>query len=169
MVVGCTSTNLPATTSESDPQDTGTLPGSNPANLTLEPSPMVTTPETEPSDSEVPPSDVSSPTAEPVILLNPGFEDQEASGNPTGWNHAGAVEASYIEDRGHSGDSRLTHQSSEAYQVETSQTVSGLESDWYTLRAWVRSSGGQRAVYVALRCGADERRVVVPPTTPGNR
>ncbi len=108
-------------------------------------------------------------TPEPVALLNPGFEDQGASGTPTGWNQTGAAEASYIEERGHSGDSRLTHKSSEAYQVETWQTVSGLQNDWYTARAWVRSSGGQRAVYIALRCGTDERRVVVPPTTPGYR
>ena len=130
---------------------------------------MVTTPEIEPSASEIPPSDVSSPAAEPVILLDPGFENLETSGIPTGWSHTGAAEAGYIEDRGHSGDFRLTHQSSEAYQVETWQTVSGLENDWYTLRAWARSSGGQRAVYIALRCGTDERRVNVPSTTPGYR
>jgi len=130
---------------------------------------MVIPPEIEPSATEIPPTHVSNPTAEPVILLNPGFENQETSGIPTGWNHTGAVEASYIEDRGHSGDFRLTHQSSEAYQVETWQTVSGLENGWYTLRAWARSSGGQKLVYIALRCGSDERRVYVPSTTPGYR
>lgn len=133
LVVGCTPTNLPATT------------------------------------SEIPPTDLSTPAVGPVILLNPGFESQEASGAPTGWNDTGAAEASHIEERGHSGDSRLTHQSSEPYQVETWQTVSGLENDWYTVRAWARSSGGQRAVWIALRCGTDERRVYVPPTTPGYR
>jgi arabinogalactan endo-1,4-beta-galactosidase len=101
--------------------------------------------------------------------VNPGFETQDPHGTPTGWNLTGPAEASYIEDRGHSGDSRLTHGSSEAYQVETWQTVSGLQNDWYTLRAWARSSGGQRAVYIALRCGTDERRAYVPPTTPGYR
>ena len=130
---------------------------------------MAITPEIGPRASETPPGGASSPSTEPVILPNPGFEDQETSGTPTGWNHAGVAEASYIEDRGHSGDSRLTHQSSEAYQVETWQTVSGLESGWYTLRAWARSSGGQTAVWVALRCGTDERRVYVPPTAPGYR
>ncbi len=96
--------------------------------------------------------------AEPVILLNPGFENLETSGIPIGWNHTGSAEATVVEDNGHSGGVRLTHRSSEAYQVETWQTVSGLENGWYTLRAWARSSGGQRAVYIALRCGTEERR-----------
>ncbi len=70
---------------------------------------------------------------------------------------------------GHSGDSRLTHRSSEAYQVETLQTITGLENELYTLRAWARSSGGQNAVYIALKCGEEERRVYLPSTTPGYR
>lgn len=107
--------------------------------------------------------------SKPVILQNPGFEGREASGSPAGWSQTGGSQASFIEDRGHSGDSRLTHQGSESYRVETWQTVSGLANDWYTLRAWVRSSGGQRAVWVALRCETDERRVHVPPTAPGYR
>ena len=169
IVVGCTPTKPPAATSEIEPQDTGTLPGSDLTTPTMEPSPMVTPPEIKPSATEIPPSDVSTPTSEPVSLLNPGFEDQETSGIPTGWNHTGAAEAITIEDRGHSGDFRLTHRSSEAYQVETWQTVSGLENGWYTLRAWARSSGEQNAVYIALRCGSDERHVNVPSTMPGYR
>jgi arabinogalactan endo-1,4-beta-galactosidase len=108
-------------------------------------------------------------TPEPVPLQNPGFEGREASGGPAGWNQTGVSEAGFIENRGHSGNWRLTHRSSEAYQVETWQTVSGLANDWHTLRAWVRSSGGQKAVWVALRCGIDEKRVYVPPTAPGYR
>ncbi len=128
-----------------------------------------------PSETEIPPSETPSsdtdatPTAGPISLLNPGFELLDPSGLPSGWDHAGTLEAISIEDRGHSGDSRLTHQSSEAYQVETMQTIPGLENEWYTLRAWARSSGGQNAVYIALKCGEEERRVYVPPTTPGYR
>jgi arabinogalactan endo-1,4-beta-galactosidase len=102
-------------------------------------------------------------------LLNPGFELLDPSGMPSGWGHAGALDAISIEDRGHSGDSRLTHRSSEAYQVETMQTITGLENESYTLRAWARSSGGQNAVYIALKCGEEERRVYLPSTTPGYR
>jgi arabinogalactan endo-1,4-beta-galactosidase len=130
---------------------------------------MATIPETEPSTSEISPTAVPTPTPEPVPLLNPGFEDQEADGMPTGWNLTGTAEAVALQDRGHSGDFRLTHQSPKAYQVETWQAVSGLENGWYTLRAWVRSSGGQDAVYIALKSGSDERHVVVPSTMPGYR
>jgi arabinogalactan endo-1,4-beta-galactosidase len=169
IVVGCTPKDLMATTSESEPQDTATYPTPNLTNPTLESSSTVTPLEEKSATTETPPSDVSSPTVLPVTLLNPGFENQDTEGSPTGWKHTGSAEASIIEDRGHSSDYRLTHQSPEAYQVETWQTVSGLENDWYTLRAWVRSSGGQKEVYIALRCGSDERRAHVPSTTPGYR
>lgn len=126
---------------------------------------MTTAPETEsPGDDNQP-----GPAVETVSLVNPSFEDREASGLPAGWNSAGAVEAVRIDDRGHSGAFRLTHQGPEAYQVETWQSVSGLADGWYTLRAWVRSSGGQNEVYLALRCGDDEKRVYVPSTSPGYR
>ena len=130
---------------------------------------MVTASGIEPSAPEILPGDGSSSAAEPIILLNPSFEDLDPSGLPAGWNHAGEPEAVLLEDRGHSGGARLTHRSSKAYQVESWQTISGLENGWYTLHAWVRSSGGQKAVYVALRSGTNERRVHVPPTTPGYR
>jgi arabinogalactan endo-1,4-beta-galactosidase len=130
---------------------------------------MMTALETGPSATAIPSSDGPSPTLEPVSLTNPGFEDPETGGVLPGWGHTGAADAVTIEDRGHSGDFRLTHQGSEAYQVETWQTVSGLANGWHTLRAWVRSSGGQNGVYVALRCGGEEKRAYVPPTTPGYR
>ena len=169
IVAGCNPANLPETTAEIVPQETAAHPSLTLSHPTLEPSPMVTPPEIEPSPTEVPPSDVPNPTAEPVSLVNPGFEIQNPSGTPSGWDHTGERDAISIEDRGHSGDYRLTHQSSEAYQVGTWQTISGLENGWYTLRAWARSSGGQKAVYVALKCGGNERRVYVPSTTPGYR
>jgi arabinogalactan endo-1,4-beta-galactosidase len=130
---------------------------------------MMTTSEIEPSATATPSGDLPTPTLESVSLVNPGFENQEGSGMPAGWEHAGPAEAIAIQDRGHSGDFRLTHQGAEAYQVETWQTISGLADGWYTLRAWVRSSGGQNEVYVALRCGSEEKRAYVPSTMPGYR
>lgn len=121
---------------------------------------------------------ISTPTPEPAFtmtatkpssLINSGFEEQGSGEIAVGWNHSGAVNAVKLDDRGHSGNFRLTHQSTDAYQVETLQSISGLENGWYTLRGWVRSSGGQNAVYLALRCGGEEKRVHVPPTTPGYR
>jgi arabinogalactan endo-1,4-beta-galactosidase len=130
---------------------------------------MTTTPEIEPSATEIPPSVVPSPISEPVSLINPGFENQDPSGKPSGWNNTGVEAAIMIEDRGHSGNFRLTHKGVEAYQVETWQTISALANEWYTLRAWIRSSGGQNAVYLALKCSSEEKRVYVPLTTPGYR
>ena len=74
-----------------------------------------------------------------------------------------------IEERGHSGDFRLTYKGDEAYKVETRQTLSGLANGWYSLSSWIRSSGGQNDVYIALNCGGDEKQVHLPPTTPGYR
>jgi arabinogalactan endo-1,4-beta-galactosidase len=102
-------------------------------------------------------------------LQNPGFEDREADGFPAGWSHTGSADAVQMEDRGHSGESRLTHKGESPYQVETTQTISGLADGWYTLRAWVRSSGGQHEAYVALKCDGEERRAHVPSTSPGYR
>jgi arabinogalactan endo-1,4-beta-galactosidase len=112
---------------------------------------------------------MAAPEVEPVSLANPGFEDSESGGTPDGWTHTGATVAVKLDENGHSGNLRLTHEAAEAYQIETSQSVSGLANQWYTLRGWARSSGGQNAVYLALNCGSEEKRVYVPPTTPGYR
>jgi arabinogalactan endo-1,4-beta-galactosidase len=125
--------------------------------------------EIEPTDTSIPSSTTPSPVPVPPSLINPGFEDQAPDGTLTGWDNTGTQAAVIIEDRGHSGDFRLTHMGLEAYQVVTSQTISGLANEMYTLRSWVRSSGGQNEVYIALTCGSVEKRVYVPPTTPGYR
>ncbi len=109
------------------------------------------------------------PTAGPAALVNPGFEEKDANGLPAGWSSTGDQAAVLLEENGHSGSLRLTHKASDNYLVETSQVISGLANDWYTLRAWVRSSGKQVEVYLALKCGDQEKRVYVPATTPGYR
>ena len=169
IIIGCAPTIPQPTPSVIESPDTGTFPESNLATSTQAPSPLTPVPEIVPQEEEMPSSDLPSPVSETVRLINPGFEIQEPSGLPAGWNHTGAGEALMIEDRGRSGDFRLTHQGPQAYQVETWQIVTGLADEWYTLRAWVRSSGGQNAVYIALSCGSEEKRVYVPPTTPGYR
>lgn len=123
----------------------------------------------QPAATDTSPAPTATQLAEPVGLVNPGFEDREADGMPLGWTITGARQAVRLDERGHSGHSRLTHQGAGAYQVETSQTVTGLTDQWYTLRAWARSSGGQNGVAVALRCGGEESQVQVPPTLPGYR
>lgn len=146
-----------------------TLPPSTLPLPTLEPSLIPNTPEAEPSESEMPSSEAPMQPVEPITIINPSFEDQDAGGLPLGWTSSGAGSTVQLEDRGHSGNFRLTHKAVEAYQVETSQTITGLEDGWYTLRGWIRSSGGQNEVYLALKCGAEEKRVVVPSTSPGYR
>lgn len=120
-------------------------------------------------DPENTPTGAPEPTAQPAPLANPGFEEGALGGQPSGWSTTGAQEAAVLEERGHSGDLRLTHKAAQAYHVETSQTVTGLADGWYTLRAWVRSSGGQNEAYLALNCGGEENRVALPSTMPGYR
>ncbi|MET9429028.1 arabinogalactan endo-1,4-beta-galactosidase [Streptomyces sp. NPDC003036] len=101
-----------------------------------------------------------------ATLTNAGFES-----GTSGWSTysaAGQDAASFAEAGGRSGSSRLTHWSPSAYKVETYQYLSGLTNGSYTLSAWVRSSGGQNAAYLALRnCGSAEQRTDLPPTPNG--
>ncbi|GAA4894968.1 glycosyl hydrolase 53 family protein [Streptomyces coeruleoprunus] len=99
-------------------------------------------------------------------LTNTGFES-----GTTGWSTYSATgqnSASFTEAGGRSGSYRLSHWSSSAYKVETYQYLSGLTNGTYTLSAWVRSSGGQNAAYLALRnCGSAEQRTDLTPTPNG--
>lgn len=124
--------------------------------VNLSPSPLPTNP---PAGGSGPDS-----TPQPVALANPGFE----TGDLAGWTTTHA-ETTVVEDGGFQSNFRLTHRGDEPYRTETVQTVSGLANGWYSLRAWVRSSGGQNEVYLALQCGEREKRVYVPSTSPGYR
>ncbi|GIH10254.1 arabinogalactan endo-beta-1,4-galactanase [Rhizocola hellebori] len=100
-------------------------------------------------------------------LVNPGFETGGAVAAPVGWAEHGEQAASFTEPGGHSGALRLTHYSAQAYQVVTSQRLQGLRRGTYTLRAWVRSSGNQNSVHLALTgCGGSPAQVAVPRTGP---
>jgi arabinogalactan endo-1,4-beta-galactosidase len=169
IMVGCASPRDPEQGSDTEIEEGGNLPESAPTGPAMEPTATVTPRESEPAAGETPPDDIPTLSAEPVALANPGFEQQDSGGMPGGWENSGHVEAIYVEDGGRSGEFRLTHRGAGAYQVETRQAISGLENQWYTLRAWVRSSGGQNAAYVGLRCGNEERRAHVPSTLPGYR
>jgi len=107
---------------------------------------------------------LSAPAFGAATVTNPGFE-AGASQTPTGWSESGQASASFTESGGRSGSFRLSHWASAAYQVETSQTLTGLSNGQYTLRVWVKSGGGQVSAYVALRnCGSTEQRVNIPAT-----
>jgi arabinogalactan endo-1,4-beta-galactosidase len=111
------------------------------------------------------PADPARAQATPVVA-NPGFESGTAQ-TPTGWSESGQSSASYAEAGGRFGSRRLAHWASSAYQVETYQQFTNVPNGSYTLRVWVRSSGGQGAAYIALRnCGiSPEPRTTVPQTS----
>ncbi len=110
----------------------------------------------------------TAPVLAASIVENPGFEeDKDVTTSPTGWTVTGTTGTSYTEWGGHTGHWRLSNWSADPYIVETSQTLNDLTKGWYTLRAWVKSSGGQEAAYIALKdCGSDEVRTYLPVAPP---
>ncbi len=117
----------------------------------------------------------SQPSAVPVYanptVANPGFEaDNDVTTSPTGWTVTGTIGASFTEWGGHDGNWRLSNWSADPYVVETSQTITGLDRGWYTLRAWVKSGGGQNEAYIALKnCSAQnvvDARTSLPVAPP---
>lgn len=84
-------------------------------------------------------------------VANPGFEDISAgTQTPAGWSESGTVSASFIEGSGggggpRSGSYKGTHWASGSYDVTTYQTVTGLDTGYYTLSAWTRKSSTQTA------------------------
>ncbi|MER7572640.1 arabinogalactan endo-1,4-beta-galactosidase [Streptomyces sp. NPDC126514] len=102
-------------------------------------------------------------------LTNGGFEsDGAGTATPSGWSEYGSTEASFTESGGHEGAYRLSHYATSAYKVETHQYLSGLTNGAYTLTAWVRSSGGQKSAFIALKnCGGAEQRTDLPVSASG--
>ncbi|MFY1633263.1 glycoside hydrolase family 53 protein [Solwaraspora sp. WMMB335] len=99
-------------------------------------------------------------------VVNAGFETATDPATPDGWTETGDRDASYVEAGGRAGQRRLTHWSAAAYRVRTQQQLTGLAHGTYTLRAAVRSSGGQRSAYLGLSdCGRGPvHRVDLPRT-----
>ncbi|MFH8498702.1 arabinogalactan endo-beta-1,4-galactanase [Streptomyces coeruleorubidus] len=102
-------------------------------------------------------------------LTNGGFEaDGAGAATPGGWSEYGDTGASFTESGGHGGSYRLSHWASAAYKVETYQYLSGLTNGNYKLTAWVRSGGGQKSAYIALKnCGGAEQRTDLPVSASG--
>jgi arabinogalactan endo-1,4-beta-galactosidase len=75
------------------------------------------------------------------LVKNPGFEvDTVAVTSASGWITSGSnPDANYTEASAHTGAFRLTHWKSTAYNVATSQTITGLTNGLYTFQAWVKS------------------------------
>lgn len=100
------------------------------------------------------------------LVTNGTFEASAATQTPTGWTtwaNTGNADADYTEAGGHAGSYRLSHWKATAYQVSTSQVKTGLVNGTYTLRAWVRNSGGQTVVQLyAKNFGGTEKDYQLP-------
>ena len=94
------------------------------------------------------------------LLSNPGFES-----GLNGWSAwpAGAPQAYSQAGRANSGTFHLVHWSATPYQVATYQTLSGLSNGLYTVKAWVRASGGQE-LYVK-DYGGNQMTAYLPATS----
>ena len=105
------------------------------------------------------------PRASAASTVTNGTFGTSATQTPSGWNSSGSTQADYTEAGGRTG-LRLTHWGAQAYNVVTWQTLTGLASGVYTLRAWVHTDGGQYASYIGLSgCGGAEQRTSLPLTT----
>ncbi|HEX4788205.1 MAG TPA: arabinogalactan endo-1,4-beta-galactosidase [Actinospica sp.] len=105
-------------------------------------------------------------------VVNPAFNaDGTGTATPAGWTTTGTAGASFTETTGYGYNSdpyQLTHWSTAAYKVDTSQRVTGLANGDYTLGAWVKSSGGDNANYMELQSGRNVNKTAVPVISDGS-
>lgn len=104
------------------------------------------------------------------VLSNAGFENDAAQQVITDWNtwpgpNGTDANADYTEPVGHTGTYHLTHWKASAYEVSTSQTVSGLINGTYVLTAWIRGGGNQTLQMSAQKTGVINRNYTVPVTS----
>ncbi|BDI30964.1 hypothetical protein CCAX7_30150 [Capsulimonas corticalis] len=87
-------------------------------------------------------------------LVNANFDNDNPTQTPSGWSTNGPTfDADYTESYGGArrGALHLTHWKTSAYELYTYQTVGSLPNGSYTLRAWVKGSGGQTAAYMEAK------------------
>jgi len=103
------------------------------------------------------------------VVTNPGFEtDGFWTYTPAGWSKWSNSndDASYIESgNAHSGSWNGTHWKATAYQVYTYQNITGLANGTYSVRAWVKSSGGQKQSYLKAYNYSGSPMFVTIPTS----
>lgn len=105
------------------------------------------------------------------LLYNPGFEIQGSTPQILeGWiTWAGTngtdANADYREETGNTGTYHLTHWKATAYEVGTSQTVTGLQNGSYKLSARIRGDGTQTLKMIAQKIGGNSRIQTIPVTS----
>jgi len=100
------------------------------------------------------------------LLTNPGFE-AGASQSPSGWTESGTGAASKSDaGSAHSGTYKGTFWRNSSYTVGIHQTKASLTNGTYTLRAWVKSGGGQNTARMeAKNCGGTQQNYNLPTTS----
>lgn len=88
-------------------------------------------------------------------LLNPSFEAdrvaQDALAGWTNWTNLTGVDPNGNVGGGHTGRFSMTQTHTAAYSASMHQVVTGLPNGTYTLKAWVKSSGGQTTAQVFVK------------------
>jgi len=111
----------------------------------------------------------SSPTTPQNLSQNPGFETGESPWLQW-WDSSVATNHFARNDRGpHTGTYKADHwdPNGAALAQYTYQVVTGVPNGLYTLRAWVRSSGGLQQLYLgAKNFGGTEMKVSLPVAAP---
>jgi hypothetical protein len=104
-------------------------------------------------------------------VANHGFESNtgQSPQSWTEWTDNNGADASYVEVGGSRGGSnKLTHWKASAYRVYTYQTITGIANGSYTVKAWVKSSGGQNKAAMDLKQYGGSTVSVAIPTTSGS-
>jgi hypothetical protein len=113
--------------------------------------------------------EVTASTTTPVPNPNPGFEaDNAATQTPQSWaewTDNNGADASFTEAKPRTGSFNLAHWKTSAYRVYTYQIVTGLTNGSYTVKAWVKSSGGQNASSMVFKqYGGSDVSTTIPAT-----
>jgi len=83
-------------------------------------------------------------TVDKNVLVNPSFE----TGDTTGWNITGQTSAASIEKNAANakvGDNSLHYWYATSFNLNASQTVTGLKNGKYTLTVWSSGGGGEKS------------------------
>lgn len=105
------------------------------------------------------PAPTPTPPASTGSIANAGFEVEGPTQTPSGWqttaSSSSSANADYTETwlGAHTGTYHLTHYRTEAYEVYTYQTVTGLANGIYTLSVWTRGGSAPTAQLQAKNYG----------------
>ncbi len=109
---------------------------------------------------------------QPITVSNADFDVNGATQTPSGWStwpgaSGTSADADFTESGGFTGGYRLTQHKSTAYEVYTSQTITGLTNGAYTVTAQATGGGGHTAAFLSAKdygSSAPELTASVPAT-----